>query len=340
MKSTTYNEISNQQGHAPASGGVQSKVAISSIPVTNENPKRKLATASIYVDGLSVLCPNSINKTVEIAFVEGEHTPVRIEIRKSSGGFVAAHDCPLGQKVNIEIKKSRPKEIGKLYKNSKSEDEDFDWMPDLNGPDWHPGIDLSIRPQAKNHLSAKLVLRDATFYTELKSRSKAKQTNKRTGEIKNLTVGRVLGANIVCEAEDEGIVLTTSSGFNPQLPKAGGPYIITVRTRSEHEHDHLHLLYEQIIEVSDGHPGYEFEYVTREPIWSPWGIIGDSRSNVYYEASSQEAGEIPDGDKVIFKTIEDAEKKEFKPAESSGITSTEFVCQTFPGGEGPLPAFP
>jgi hypothetical protein len=340
MKSKTYNEISNQPDSASASEALQSKAALTSIPVTNENPKRKPATASIYVDGLSVLCPNSINKTVEIAFVKDEHTPVRIEIRKSDGSFVAAHDCPAGQKVYIEIKKSRPKEIGKFYKNSKSEDEDFDWMPDLNGPDWYPGVDIHVTPNAKNHLSAKLVLRDATFYTKLKSRSKAKQTNLQTGDVKYLTVGRVLGANIICDAEDEGIVLTTSSGFNPPLPKAGGPYIITVRTISEREHDHLHLLYQHIIRASDGHPGYKFEYETPERIWSPWEIVGDSRGNVYYEAFSQEAGEIPNGDKVIFKTIEGAEKKGFKRAKSSSIKSTKFACQTFQAGEGPLPDFP
>jgi hypothetical protein len=338
MTNTIDTETNDNRNYESDEEKAQFRSTGTRIPETPDNPQLTPSAANIFIDGLSVLCPNYDEKAVEIAFLKAGHWPVKIEIRDKNGAHIGTHECPPDQKVKIEIRKIVPKDLGKAYKNSRKDNEDFRWMPDLD--DWHSDSEIKIRDGAKKHLSAKLIIKDAVFYTKLKSRSKAIRRHKHNPvDEKRLIVGRILGANIVC-APAEDFMLVTSSGFEPPLPKEGRPYTITVRTMSRHEHEHLYLLYENIIKVvNPPHPGYTFRYESPERHWTPWGFIGDRRENIYYEAFSEEANKIADEHKIVFESTETAEKANFKPFNHPDNKSTEFACQTFPAGEGPLPEF-
>ncbi len=272
------------------------------IPITGDKPKHDQATASIYVDGLSIMCSNDEDKTTEIAFVKDEHSGVEIKIYKKNCNLFKSFDFSNEEKVLIEIKKTNAKNIGKLFKMpDKDDDEDFGWMPDLNGADWHPKARITIREQAKNHLSAKLVLQDATFYTHLKSEFDGLQNRKDGKPPLNLgKIGRVIGADIVCEANDDGVNIKIESNggtaVNQPLPKDEGPYFISVVIKPESEGSHLHHLYHHIIELSPEQPEYDFKYEQTE---KDWRLCDELNSRF-----------------------------------------TTFVCQTFPSGDGRLPPFP
>lgn len=272
------------------------------IPATPERPEHYKAAACIYVEGLSILCPNEDKKAVDIAFVKAEHYPVEINVYRSGcGDPVFSHTCKIEEKTKIEIGKTQSKAMGNLYMDSKKYDEDFSWMPDLNGADWHPGSEIKIRENAKNYLSAKLVLKDASFYTHLKSEHAGLQDKKDGSPKKDIgRVGRVLGADIVCDAGDRGISLRieSSSGeiINEFFSKREGPFFISVVTRPITYVSHLHHIYHHIIKLPAGEPEYDFEYKEEEKEW--------------YLC-------VPPPPRI-----------------------TTFACQSFGGGDGPLPEFP
>lgn len=270
------------------------------IPETAEKPEHHKATASIYIEGLSILCPNLENQTTEIAFIKEDHTPVEIKVYKNRCQPFWRYSGKKDEKVKIEIQKTTPKSIGKLYRDSKNYDEDFGWMPDLNSSDWHPNAEITIKDGAKDHLSAKLILKDAFFYTLLKSEHNGLQS---WGDGKPFSIGRIgriLGADIECEDEDTDVTIRIegSNGTidGTTLRKDAGPFFISVVTKPESEASHLHHLYHQIIELNPSQISYEFWY--------------------------------------------EKEEKEWYLCEKPGPRFTTFACQTFPGGDGPLPEFP
>lgn len=267
------------------------------VPATTVKPVHAEATVSVFVEGLSILCPNEKDKFVEIGFVREHHSGVKIEIYKNDCVALASYSFSAEDRVKIEIAKSNPKSIGKCYENSKKDAEDYGWMPDLDGSDWHGAGKIGIKPDAAAHLSARLVLKDAVFYTKVISRSDGVRENMKTAAKKELgKVGRVLGADIFCEASDTevSINIETAGGtvIRQPLPKDGGSYSIVVETKPHSEASHLHLLYDYVVDLPAGEPKYEFKYKTTEPEWHLCG----ARALI-----------------------------------------TEYACQTFGGGGNPLP---
>lgn len=267
------------------------------VPATTVKPVHSRATASVFVEGLSILCPNALDKSVEIGFVREHHSGVKVEIYKNDCIRLASYTFSAEDRVKIEISKSNPKGIGKCYENSKKDAEDYGWMPDLNNSDWHGAAKIGIKSDAAAHLSAKLILRDAVFYTKVISRSNGVRENLKTGAKKELgKVGRVLGADIFCESGDTevSVNIETAGGtiIRQPLPKDGGSYSIVVETKPHSEARHLHLLYDYIINLPAAEPRYEFKYQTIEPEWHLCG---------------------------------------------AHALITEYACQTFGGGGGPMP---
>ena len=296
MDKITDNE--KQQG---ISKEVRASNFTAKIPSSADKPEHDRAAASIYVEGLSILCPNDKKKTIEIAFIKEDHTAVGINVYRGGCEPVFRYSCKKEEKVKIEIGKSQSKDMGRVYLDAKQDDEDFGWMPDLNGDEWYPGIDIKMRENAKNYLSAKLVLKDAYFYTHLKSEHAGLQNRKDGNPKKDIgRVGRILGADIVCDPTDKGISLRieSSSGevINEFFSKSECPFFISVVTRPESIASHLHHIYHYIISLPAGQSEYDFEYANEE--------------------------------------------KEWYLCEPPPPRFTTFACQTFPGGDGPLPEFP
>ena len=303
MKNDTYDEREQSTSEETQTERIKMK-----IPETTDKPKHQEATASVYTYGLSVMCANENAKTAEIAFVKDEHSAVEILVYKSGCVLYWSHKCDINEKTKIEIQKNNPSTIGRLYKDSKKDIEDFDWMPDLNGSDWYPNAKIGIKSGAKNHLSAKLILMDAHFYTHLKSVNNAMQDRKDGKPAKSIgKIGRVIGADIFCDTNDEKaeVTIIINSGGVPiikHLPKSEGPFFVSVATDSEFDTNHLPHLYHHIIDLPGVNAQFDFEY---EHIDDKWALCPKPKD---------------DGDVQI--------------------EVTTFACQTFPGGDGPLPDFP
>lgn len=292
----------NEKAERKTSREIQADSFVMRIPETSRKPEHHKATASIYVEGLSILCPNETDQTAEIAFVKENHSAVAVKVYKN--GCEPYWSSPIfdeEEKIKIEIQKSNPKGVGSLYKDSKKYDADFAWMPDLNGSNWHPQAEIRIKSDAKQYLSAKLILKDAHFYTHLKSAHDGLLSRGGAKPVNIGRIGRILGADIVCDEDDTEVVVrieTSSSAgvIDCPLPKDEGPFFISVITRPGTPKNHLHHLYHHIIELPPGEPELDFRYEKEEGDW-------------YL-----------------------CEKPKYK--------LTTFACQTFPGGNGPLPPFP
>lgn len=300
MKNDTYDEKTPETSVETPTARIKMK-----IPETTDKPKHSEATASVYTYGLSVMCANENDKTAEIAFVKDEHSAVEILVYKGGCGVPFwSHKCDINKKTKIGIQKSNPSDIGRLYKDSKKDKADFDWMPDLNGDKWYPNTKIGIQATAKKYLSAKLILKDAHFYTSLKSIHNAMQDRKDGGQKVNLgKIGRVIGADIFCDDNDTEITITIDDGSKPcieHFPKKDGPFFISVATDANSDSNHLHHLYHHIIDLPGVNAHYDFEYEHKEQKWALCP---------------------KDDDKI-------------------GILVTTYACQTFPGGDGPLPEFP
>lgn len=278
------------------------RASTSILPRTTVKPVHDDATARIFVDGLSVLCPNESDNSVDIGFIREHHGDVEIRIYKGQCQLVSAYKLRRAQSALIRIEKEHPQNMGSAYEDSKKDPEDFGWMPDL--AQWHGS--LIIKPHAADHLSAKLALKDAVFYTHVLSNSTALRTDLDSGDTYDLgKLGRVLGADIFCDDEEPGLILTalTEDGeiIRHSLPKDDGPYFIVVKTEPEDRlTSHLHLLYDHIVKIPSAEPRYDFRYTGEEDEW------------------------------------------EFCPTSEklSMFRVTEFACQVIGGGGGPLPDEP
>lgn len=288
MSDNAVNEIEEQKKTVELhSGGTQM-----SRTTTDTKPEHAQATAIVYVHGLSVLCPNYSNKTTDIAFVKEDHTGVRIKVFKGGCREFWSHNCSREEKTRIEIKKSRPVDGGKFYEEGKLYDEDFAWMPDLNK--WHDQTGIGIQENAKDHLSAKLELSDAIFYTHIKSAHKSKLTSDSDREKDLGRVGRVLGADIICDNQDTDVTINIESSggtvISKSLPKDGAPYFIVVYTEAESEGDHLHHVYHHIVEVDSRQPRYKFKFDQEEKLWH---LCGGGEKITEYACQTIPAGEGP-----------------------------------------------
>lgn len=308
---------------------------------TNERPDHAQANVRVFVDGLSVVCTNWQQECLEIGFVAEEHTPVDLCIYDVRTGNVVGHFlCPKTQQFRIEVSKTHPRDLGVFYQDSRMYEDDFLWMPDLE--EWH-AAPVSIRRHAKGYFSAKLVIRDGVYHTGFLSESRALRISS-SGRLDRLpALGRILGANITCDEEDSGVrVVVFGRGFTGEetevfsqsLDKQGGPYVVCVGTSAEKDHDSLEILYDRVVQATGT---FSIRYERKELEWICCGLVGNSETGICYPKDSEEAGKIPDKLRVFFATLKhaiDAGYKVFKPR------ATEYACQSYGGGNGPLPDLP
>ncbi len=344
------NTAGSERKETETSTKIQTETLPMTRPITGRIPEHGKAAARIFIEGLSVLCLNAADNSTEIAFVKKHHTPVKIGVYKNGCVPVWAFTCDINKKTKIEIKKSRPVAVGEFYEDSKKYNEDYGWMPDLTGPDWHNGADLDIKSTAKEHLSAKLVLKDATFYTRLNCLHDAEQENLNSRAKKNLSnLGRILGANIICDTADASVVITITtqdeSGrdivVDKTLPKDDGPYFIAVGTKPNESGSHLHLLYDYIFTpLPAGESRFDLKYSFKETDFNYCGVFGTASASVGEVANEETRYHTPAEDKVVVENTNEAEKGESIERADVRIQSIEFVCQTFGGGRGSLPDFP
>ena len=290
--------------------------------VVNQKPGGK--KASIYVKGLSIMCPSRNNRAIDIGFIKDDHKPVEIDVFGPQCSRVARFVCPQNVRVRIEIQKTGAvgaTDPGKKYKPGGLHSGDCDWIPDLTSSQWHGNDPIAPLSGAPDHLSAILVLRDGIFFTHKQGKSKAKQTRFRNGTKVPApppnpalidTPGLVLGADIEePPGNNEGFTISVFAKYSPSqgekiimfayLPKDGGPYEISVGTEA------------------DGH-GH-----TADPLDWIYTVVGSVGS-----------------DKITFKMKYEDPEGEFHLCPEPGLKlgTTEYACQTYGGGGGPLPDFP
>jgi hypothetical protein len=297
----------------------------------------------VFADGLAVHCANLQQQCFEVGFVADDHSPVDLCIfRRSTGAVVGNFACPEGEQFRIEVRKTNPVGIGSFYMDSRAYEDDFLWMPDLEK--WH-SAPVTIQANAKNALSAKLVIRDGLYHTALLSESRALRTSS-SGRFDRLpALGRILGADITCESADLGVDVVVygldAAGqevevFKRFLDKQDGPFVVCVGTKALKDHDSLGILYDQVLDPTSER--FSIQYEQKEPEWVCCGLVGNSGTKDSYPMGSQQAGETPDSVRVFFATLKDALDANYNLV---GAAATEYACQSYGGGGGgPLPDLP
>ncbi len=312
--------------------------------ITNTKPNHGSATANVRIHGLSLLCTNARDNTVEIGFFRHGHTPVCICIDGPSGPI--SFPCDDGKDYTIVIERAKPQTMGEFYHHPKSRNqdiEDFRWMPDLLV--MHPrGADPT--DGTKQRLSAKLVIRDGIYYTNVRSQNPARLWDT-AGHVDDVVdyVGRVLGVDLTCDPNDpgdDGIIVgvfeknTPTPVFESRLPRSDGRYTINVETISlDSNEDHMPMLY-RVIDAKE-HSRFSLRYDGEDPIeycgcYDVSNFVGYAAKRIFYRADAPEAAEILGEERVEFKT--------FREAVDAGFSwrgrSDQYACQSFPGGEGPI----
>lgn len=339
MNTKVENDPSDEPNSAPSSFQ----------PTTSARPIHENASARVFIDGLSVLCvrgdPADPQKgAVEIAFLAKEHEPVEVVVFDKSGEetFRYPKKGDPTQNIRVEIRKEGSEERGVFYVDDLSSDpKSCHWMPDLN--QWH-APSVRIKPTSALHLSAKLILNDATFYTELRAINDAVRFHIDSETVnKRPTLGRILGADlsdfpvkISVFAKDEASGSVTEIASHT-IPDKEGQHYIGFRYKSDCNHDAMHLLYDYLIWTHDC-SRYSLAYEKTEPDWRLCGWIGDSSDRKLY--INPPPATIPKQYWVPFNTIEDAQTAGYSLTFPFQEKATEFACQVFGGGDGPLPELP
>jgi hypothetical protein len=286
---------------------------VSTLSTYGRRPSQANAIAHISVDGLSVRCLSELRDAYEIGFLRKHHSDVQIHVYGPGCDLLWNPTWTVERKVRIEVRRNPSSGLRPPYCDQMSFDEDFGFMPNLESPEWHNGP-VTIRPGAENFLSAKLVLQDVMLYTRKRSLQLALQKDPATDVTIRpfVGVGNVLGACILANEatnnEDIEIVVFARNDQHKEeiitgqrFPKAKGPYQISIATKAaDSGKGHLHMLYQHIVQIPNGSKEFELQYIGPEPIWRPCS----------------------------------------SPYRGPGMESTEFACQNFGGGNGPLPPFP
>lgn len=236
-------------------------------------PDHTSAVARIFVDGLSVFCFNPNKKRAEFGFVRDMHTCVVVNIYKNGCNLFWStankkdFPYPSTDNIGIIINSTNTGKMGRRYRNGKQDREDFDYFLDLA---WlHHVSHLNVLPGAKEHLTARLDVHDATFYTYQMSRSSVFLS---PGSMPLGSIGRILGADIFLKDGEKNLeikIKTPDGSILPvRLPNDGGKYTITVRTTPTDEvMDHLPLIYKYILEKPVSQPEYSIQFKPPEPVW-------------------------------------------------------------------------
>jgi len=295
------------------------------------------AAARIFVDGLAVFMFNTNKTRAEFGFLAYQHYAVKMKIYKNGCNLVWStedwNQFPHHtNNIMITINSGKSTKMGSVYQENTTPmpPEDFRRMPNL--AQWHGKTELPVLGDAKTHLSARLNIHDAIFYTYKKSRGDAHR-NKKTNPLPmphNLgKVGRIIGGDIfnsVGETIEIKIKLQDGSIFTvpPLVNNGTDKYTITVRTRAiSHIPDHFFLLY-KILQLPIGYDEFNLKFVPPEIHWKHCGDAGlFADSHDHHEADKEESDDPYEKDRKRLYLI-----------------ATEYACQVFGGGCGELPEFP
>jgi hypothetical protein len=287
---------------------------------TSHSPDHEDATARVCIDGLSILCFNPETNAAEIVFVKKHHTPPTITVYDKDCKFLWSYTCPSDPPETIDIKTSNTGGKGRCYRELLiKNDEDFSYMPDFCK--WHDVDEVEFKDTAKDGLSAKLRLYDATFYTRVRSGNQATRRNTTDDDTKpSGRIGKVLGANITCDGNNAAIDIYVNGVHIKSFDKNDGPFNIIVKT-TPHNHedadpDHLKIIYEDILNLS---PRYSVRYNGYEGPWLMCGFVAQEEVETA-EQGRKRGEEWPEG---IVR-----------------IKATEYLCQTIGGGDGTPPDLP
>ncbi len=273
---------------------------------TPNPPDHGMALGRIFVSGLCVLCFNPIRNRAELGFIKQHHSDLRMVIVKDDGTIFwsSERDFPRPMRdVGITINSTKTG-MGLRYENGRVHDEDFDFMPNL--AKLHHVEKFKIRPNARTAFSARVDIRDAIFYTAIKSVHDAylheipDSSSTHPAPVNLGKIGKILGADIITE---EYIVIEirykegrTVKVHPITLPNDGSKYAIFLITTTPHSGaGHIEFIYNHVIEKPIKASKYDIEFIPPEPAF----ILHDQE-----------------------------------------IRATQFACESTGGGEGPLPPFP
>ena len=288
-------------------------------PRKPEKPKHQDATAKIYIDGLSIMCYHPQTESTEFVFVKDHHNPIELYVFDRECKVRYFYRGTKDKQVRIDIRKDGTEpDPGYYYEDNKGDDEDFQWVPDMC--DWYGTNEMTFLDGAEEHLSAKLVIQNAIFYTKVKSKIDALLVKSSKPKQK---VGRVVGANIVCGPADTGISIEiTDEDDIPPFPKEDGPYRVAIRTTT---HDlgsnHMIEVYKDIIDPSHLPAKYFLQFEKKESLLT-------------YNCKKDDFDETP------VKRDGHAEQKDEHGDHPIEIEATEYACQPLGGGNGDPPPFP
>ena len=294
----------------------------------------------IYLNGLSLFVKDNVS--VEFAYLEPEHPPVQLILHNRYGHPVWAYPFAAvrSQPIRFSIEKAPTTHSVTFHRN-------FEHMPDL--AQWHQGSTVKLLEGMERAMSAKIVIKDAEFFTARTCIGEAVRTDDRpnpgTSSLHN--VGRIMGADIEC-GPSEQIVFNLVGERGPltgpkPLTQADGFHMLSIAYESEVGCVHkqpLHLIYDNFLE--DLGVRFRLDYVQPEPGWKMNGWVADDLVPlVFFDANSWLGRLIPAERRILYSTKQDAmnEGRIEYPMYLDPV-SDQYACQGYGGGGGPLPDFP
>ncbi len=229
----------------------------------------------IYFKGLSLIAEKSDPTnphwdSIEVAYLEKEHEPISLEL---TDGHRKCWTFPKPRqpfrKIHVTIAKLAHSRPSTFKTGNPADPTDFSRMPDLEK--WHAPATTELKPTSRLHMSAKISVRDALFFTAENSETDAVVTNLDTDEYRVFSeVGTVLGASIPFSAGESVIVSVNAieqiSGTLKVIDEytisdPSKPHCLEINyVRENCSHDPLHLLYDHFVKTSDG-SRFRFEYI-------------------------------------------------------------------------------
>lgn len=313
---------------------------------TSNRPDEARSTANIYVHGLSVLCPDPTAGSVDIGFYSHGHSPLIICVENPNGVKKTIRMARNAQ-YQVQIHRDRWHGLGDFYHHPHGRDHDaydFRWMVSTNR--LHPLGTSEVQTAAGRYFSAVVGLRDATFFTRLRSRNGANLRdvyNHKPAE--SDPVGRLLGAVITCDpndSQDKGFVVSyrklhDSTWTTSHFPRLERPYNVFIETIPTDPEDHMPMLYD-VLSVNDGND--RSRYSLRLLGETAYGFcsgaseayVGDRSTEIFYQPEDEQVGLIPPENRREFRTKAEG----YLAGYAFRRRSDQYACQPFPNGDGPF----
>lgn len=199
------------------------------------------ATATIAFRGLLVFCINDENQC-EMAFVEHTNNNLALNIRlvfPNGVELTIKHSLLPSRGIRIETTNPDPPGVYCFKKgvfdrkNTEGDPEDFRWVMDVEGPEFHDkSLTITSSPSVDGaaQLKTRLQITDCVFYANrvpgqiiARDRTDDNVTGVAAAPVFLGPVADIIGADIVCKNDpSSGIVLTNEEGQRLVLPRADG----------------------------------------------------------------------------------------------------------------------